>query len=374
MEMLSAMRICHLIATNFYGGPERQICQHARMMMERGHWLRIISFMENSRQTELMDTAASLGIPVLGLSGSHPFDPRPIWKLRDYLAHSRVDILCTHGYKSSVLGRIASWMAGCRQLVISRGWTGETRRVRCYEMLDRIFLRLADAVVAVSEGQRQKILACGVNSDKVRVIHNAIDLAAYPGPANKSVRTELGIPKEAILVATAGRFSPEKNHMGLVEAATRVLEEMPDVYFVVFGEGFLRSELEKAVADAGIGHRFFLPGFRSDVRSLLHDIDIFVLPSHTEGLPNVVLEAFACRKPVVATCVGGTPEVVSDGVSGFLAPRGDMDRLAQGVLALAGDAALREQMGRRGYLSVEEEYGFERQTNLYLQIYGNVGD
>lgn len=372
--MLCAMRICHLIATNFYGGPERQICQHARLMMERGHWLSIISFMENSRENELMDTAASHGIPVWGLSGSHPFDPRPIWKLRDYLVHNRVDILCTHGYKSSVLGRIASWMAGCRQIVVSRGWTGETRRVRCYEMLDRIFLRLAGAVVAVSEGQRQKILACGVRPDKVRVIHNAIDLEAYPGPAEKSMRTELGIPQDAILVATAGRLSPEKNHLGLVETARLVLAKMPDVYFVVFGEGFLRPELEIAVADAGIGHRFFLPGFRSDVRSLLHEIDIFVLPSHTEGLPNVVLEAFACRKPVVATMVGGTPEVVSDGVNGILAPEGDMGRLAQGVLALAGDAGLREQMGRRGYLSVEEEFGFERQTELYLKIFGKVGD
>lgn len=367
------MRICHLIATNFYGGPERQICQHALMMTERDHWLRIISFMENSRQTELMHTAASLGIPVWGLSGSNPFDPRPIWNLRDYLVRSRVDILCTHGYKSSVLGRIASWMAGCRQVVISRGWTGETRRVRCYEMLDRIFLRLADAVVAVSEGQRQKILACGVKPDKVRVIHNAIDLATYPGPAEKSVRTELGIPLDAILVATAGRLSPEKNHLGLVEAARMVLAKMPDVYFVVFGEGFLRLELEKAVADVGIGHRFFLPGFRSDVRSLLHEIDIFVLPSHTEGLPNVVLEAFACRKPVVATRVGGTPEVVSDGVNGFLIPEGDMERLGEAVLTLAGDAELRKQMGMYGFLSVGDEFGFERQTDLYLKLYGNVG-
>jgi glycosyltransferase involved in cell wall biosynthesis len=240
-------------------------------------------------------------------------------------------------------------------------------------MLDRIFLRLASAVVAVSEGQRQKILACGVCPDKVRVIHNAIDLATYPGPAEKSVRVELGIPQDAILVATAGRLSPEKNHLGLVEAARLVLAKMPDVYFVVFGEGFLRPTLEKAVADAGIVNRFLLPGFRSDVRSLLHEIDIFVLPSHTEGLPNVILEAFACRKPVVATRVGGTPEVVRDGVNGFLAPEGDMEGLGEAVLTLAGDAELRKQMGMDGFLSVGDEFGFERQTNFYIDLYRTVG-
>jgi len=341
-------------------------------MMKKDHWLRIISFMDNSQSNELMNMAISQGIKVSGVSGLHPFDPRPIWKLRDYLRHNRVDILCTHGYKSSVLGRIASWMAGCRQIVISRGWTGESRRVRIYEFLDRIFLRLADAVVAVSDGQRQKILACGVRPEKVRVIHNAIDLTTYPGPAEKSVRAELGIPQDAILVATAGRLSPEKNHLGLVEAARHVLAKMPDVYFVVFGEGFLRPELEKAVADAGIGHRFFLPGFRSDVRSLFHEIDIFVLPSHTEGLPNVVLEAFACRKPVVATSVGGTPEVVSDGVNGILVAPNDAENLANTIVELCADSRKRVEMGMNGFQVVQSDFGFEKQTSDYMLLYKNL--
>jgi glycosyltransferase involved in cell wall biosynthesis len=371
--MKDKMHVMHLRASNFVGGPERQILEHLRQSESDTMHFSLCCFQENGCATELETMAGSYGLDCTCVTASKPFDLGTIRQLARIIRERKVDLLVTHGYKPNLLGRIASWIERIPTVAVSRGWTYESRRVRFYEFLDRIFLRLADAVVAVSEGQRQKILACGVKPDKVRVIHNAIDLTTYPGPAEKSIRVELGIPKDAILVATAGRLSPEKNHRGLVEAARHVLAKKPDVYFVVFGEGFLRPELEKAVTEAGIGHRFLLPGFRSDVRSLLHEIDIFVLPSHTEGLPNVILEAFACRKPVVATRVGGTPEVVSDGVNGVLISRGDMEGLGEAVFNLAGDAELRKRMGMEGYLSVGDEFGFERQTDLYLNLYGNVG-
>jgi glycosyltransferase involved in cell wall biosynthesis len=371
--MTAKMHVMHLRASNFVGGPERQILEHLRQSESNTMHFSLCCFQENGCPTELETMAENYGLDSTCVTAAWPFDLGTIRQLARIIRERKVNLLVTHGYKPNLLGRIASWIQRIPTVAVSRGWTYESRRVRFYEFLDRIFLRLADAVVAVSEGQRQKILACGVRPDKVRVIHNAIDLANYPGPAENSVRDELGIPRDAILVATAGRLSPEKNHLGLVEAARQVLTKMPDVYFVVFGEGLLRPVLERAVADAGIGHRFSLPGFRSDVRSLLHEVDIFVLPSHTEGLPNVVLEAFACRKPVVATRVGGTPEVVNDGVNGFLIPEEDMAGLAEAVLTLAGDAELRGRMGSAGFLSVGNEFGFERQTHLYLKLYATVG-
>ena len=371
--MTAKMHVMHLRASNFVGGPERQILEHLRQSESESMHFSLCCFQENGQPAELETLAVEYGLDCTCVTAVWPFDLGTIRQLVRIVKDRKVSLLVTHGYKPNLLGRIATWIAGIPTIAVSRGWTYESHLVRFYEFLDRIFLRLADAVVAVSEGQRQKILACGVRPDRVRVIHNAIDLAAYPGPAEKSVRAELGIPRDAILVATAGRLSPEKNHLGLVEAARRVIEKMPDVHFVVFGDGFLRPKLEKTVADAGIGHRFFLPGFRSDVRSLLHEIDIFALPSYTEGLPNVVLEAFACRKPVVATNVGGTPEVVRDGVNGFLVSEGDMGGLAEAVLSLSGDAELRERMGADGFLFVGNEFGFERQTHLYLKLYGKVG-
>lgn len=370
--MSGKMHVMHLRASNFVGGPERQILEHLRRSESETMHFSLCCFEENGCATELETTAGDCGLDCACVTAAGPFDLGTIRQLTRIIREKRVNLLVTHGYKPNLLGRVASWIEGIPTVAVSRGWTYESRRVRFYEFLDRIFLRLADAVVAVSEGQRQKILACGVRPDKVRVIHNAIDLATYPGPAEKSVRAELGIPQDAILVATAGRLSPEKNHMGLVEAARLVLAKMPDVYFVVFGEGFLRPELEKAVAEAGIGHRFFLPGFRSDVRSLLHEIDIFVLPSHTEGLPNVVLEAFACRKPVVATRVGGTPEVVRHGENGLLVQPNDMADLASSVTSLCVSDGIRHTMGDKGYRLAEDQFGYECQTKQYLNIYNRI--
>lgn len=366
------MNVTHLIGTNFFGGPERQILNHALRVRVHGITPQILSFAEHGKSNELLRRAAEEGIVCSELGLRSPFHPGAVTELAGFMKSQGTDLLVGHGYKANVVGRLATWCTGIPFLAVSRGWTGESRRIRFYEFLDRLFLRLADAVVAVSEGQRQKVIVCGVRADKVRVIHNAIDLECFPGPAERGIRAELNIPGDAVLVVTAGRLSPEKNHLGLVQAAKRVLSENPDVYFVIFGEGFLRPDLEKAVAEAGIRDRFFLPGFRNDVRSLLHECDIFVLPSHTEGLPNVVLEAFACRKPVVATRVGGTPEVVLHGESGFLVQPNDMEGLAASLTKLCASADMRHKMGEKGYQFIRDQFGYEQQARLYLNIYNGI--
>lgn len=366
------MKVVHLIGTNFFGGPERQILNHAMRVCAEGIVPQICSFSENGKANALLDMAASEGIACKELGSRHPFHPGVVIELVRYLKSTQTEVLVAHGYKANIVGRLATWCCGMPLVAVSRGWTAESLRIKLYEFLDRIFLRLADGVIAVSEGQRQKVLACGVRSDMTRVIRNAIDLASYPAPAQKGIRDELNLPPDVVLVVTAGRLSPEKNHPGLVEAAKLVLARKQDVYFVVFGEGFLRSELERAVALAGIEDHFILPGFRANVRALMHDADIFVLPSHTEGLPNVVLEAFACRKPVVATTVGGTPEVVRHGENGFLVAAGDMAGLAEHILTLASDPELRRRMGERGHERVRSSFDFATQTEAYLQVYQSL--
>ncbi|WP_237559977.1 glycosyltransferase [Desulfohalovibrio reitneri] len=362
-------RIAHLIATNFYGGPERQILWHARHLSKRGYQPLIVSFQEHGKENELLLAAGRAGVDHRGLKARSPFHPGSVYELARLLRRDGVRVLVTHGYKANVVGRLASWLTGIPEVAVSRGWTGENGRVRLYEKLDKLFLRLADQVVAVSGGQREKVLACGVPGERVCVIHNGIDLESFPGPCEHSVRRELGVPDDAPFVVSAGRLSPEKNHMGFIEAAGMVLTERPDTRFAVFGEGFLRPELERAVAELELEDRFFLPGFRPDVRSLLHEADVFVLPSHTEGLPNVILEAFACGKPVVATAVGGTPEVVRHGVDGFLTRPNDPGALSEALLALIDSPELRAEMGGNGLNHVRERFDFADQTNRYLEHY-----
>ncbi|MBZ0156699.1 MAG: glycosyltransferase [Alphaproteobacteria bacterium] len=370
--MKEKLIVAHIIATNFFGGPEKQILEHARRLDPERFSLVLISFVERSLPNELLHKATRMTIPTREFYTGNPYNPRIIFDLASILRRDRIDLLCTHGYKSNIIGRISSHMAGIPEIAVSRGWTGENWKIKLYEELDRIFLRLADHVVAVSEGQREKILQLGIPPERVSVIHNGIHLSCPDPCPSVSLRQELKVDGGECLVMSAGRLSIEKNFGGLIDAAALLAKKEPALRFVVFGEGVLRETLEQKVREAGLQGMFFLPGFRRDFASILLEADIFVLPSFTEGLPNVVLEAYAQKKPVVATAVGGVPEVVRHGTDGFLVRPEETVRMAEYILTLARNPQLREEMGVRGYLHIKEYFNFEIQTRKYEDLYREV--
>lgn len=364
--------VAHLIATNFFGGPEKQIVAHAQLLDKSRFRFVLISFVENGQQNELLHHAREAGIEVVELHTGHAFDLRVVMKLKQVLWERNIHLLCSHGYKANVIGRLATGIVGIPHVAVSRGWTAENRKIRLYERMDKFFLRFADRIVAVSNGQREKILRLGIKPEQVTVIRNAIDLSdiAASGETD-SIRRELGIPENAVLVASAGRLSPEKNHDAMIRAALIACVKRTDLYFLVFGEGFLRYDLETKIREAGLGGRFLLPGFTKDIQRVFKSIDIFMLPSFTEGLPNVALEAFAARKPIVASNVGGTPEVVQDGVSGFLTTPDNVEAMADFILKLADDCTLRERFGLAGYYYISENFSFQKQTIKYEEFYNS---
>jgi glycosyltransferase involved in cell wall biosynthesis len=365
--------VAHLIATNFYGGPEKQIVAHALCLNKEHFCFLLISFIDDGQPNELVQIAQDRGIDVVELHSRNAFDPGTIRRLAQILRNRGINLLCAHGYKANIIGRLASWFAKIPQISVSRGWTAESPKIRVYEKLDKLFLKFADKVVAVSHGQRIKILTLVANADRVVVIHNAINLGEIPEAGWRDrLRQELGLPHDAFIVASAGRLSPEKNYSTMVEVARLAVQHNAKIYFVIFGEGVLRSELEKAIVAADLCEHFLLPGFRKDLQELLHGIDVFMLPSHTEGLPNVVLEAFAVRKPVVATRVGGTPEVVQEGISGFLTKPDESALMAHHIQTLAANPDLCQSMGKAGYEHIQEYFSFEAQTREYEQLYMNM--
>lgn len=373
--MTQPLVIAHVIASNFYGGPEKQILTHARCLDPARFRFVLISFIEQGQPNEVLERAAGLGIAMVELPVNHPLDPRAIVRLNRILRDQRADLVCAHGYKANVLGRLATWTRGIPQIAVSRGWTAENSKIRLYEKLDRLFLRLDDHVVAVSHGQREKILRFGISAKMVSVIHNAIDLLATThgaSPGACALREELGIPAGALLVASAGRLSPEKNYGAMVEVARQLCPQRDNLYFAVFGEGFLRSELQSRIDSYGLHRRFLLPGFRKDMPWVFEEIDVFMLPSFSEGLPNVALEAFAAKKPVLATAVGGTPEVVEHGVSGFLTSPDQHDLMADHLRTLLDDPQLRRSLGQAGYAHVKEHFSFAAQTAEYQMLFNEL--
>jgi len=235
-----------------------------------------------------------------------------------------------------------------------------------------------DRVVCVSEGQASKVRRAGITAEKILVIRDAISTERFDQPDTeygdrmRKFFKESGPPGR--VVGAAGRLSPEKGFSDLIEAARLVGRVDPSIRFVLFGGGRLREDLEARIAAGGLRGSFILAGFRTDLDRFLSHLDVFVQSSYTEGLPNVVLGAFAAEFSVVAAAVGGTPEVVEDGVNGYLVPSGSPATLACRILDILSNEERRRDMGQRGRIRVGAEFTFENQGVQYSQLFNTLID
>jgi glycosyltransferase involved in cell wall biosynthesis len=367
------MIIVHLTASTFHGGPERQMLGLAHSLPETDQTI-FLSFAEGGRCRQFLSTARHHGFEAVGLSYDSPRWWASVREIAGYLEQFGADVLCCHGYKANLLGRLAARRKNVPVIAVSRGWTAENVKVRLYERLDRVHLHWMDQVVCVSEAQAERVRRAGIRAGRTRVIYNAIDPARFlePDARYRAKLMRFFRQPRTHVIGAAGRLSKEKGFEVLVKAAERVLREQPSAGFVLFGEGSERANLQKQINAAGLGQSFILAGFRADLDRFLPHFDLMVLPSYTEGMPNVVLESFAAGVPVVATAVGGTPEVIEDGVSGYLVPAGDAEMMAERISQALDNADDLPDMGRRGRLCVQEKFGFAIQASLYRDLFAEL--
>jgi glycosyltransferase involved in cell wall biosynthesis len=364
------MHLVHLTASTFFGGPERQMLGLAGAL-PGSYRSTYLSFSEHGRCRAFIDQVNIAGFDGYPLRHDTPDFRAAIRELTRFLGDSHADVLISHGYKSNLLGRIAARRIGIPVVAVSRGWTAENLKVRLYESLDRFNLRSMDAVVCVSDGQARRVRRAGVPSKKITTIHNAARLSAFrtSNPADREgLRRLAGCTGTEKVVLAAGRLSPEKGFSVLVEAADVARRAGEAHRFILFGEGVERPLLERRIDELGLHGSFVLAGFRDDLDRWLPWADMVVLPSFTEGLPNVALEAAAAGVPVVATAVGGTPEVVHDNVTGYLVPAGQPTALAERILQLCRDDDLRKRLGEAGHKLMLEQFSFEAQASAYLEL------
>jgi glycosyltransferase involved in cell wall biosynthesis len=367
------MVVVHLTSSRFLGSVERQMLGLAQALPSEFDSV-FVSFCEGGLCRDFLHTVEQRGYQGFELSHDTPRLGAAVRDLVAVLRQCEASVLCCHGYKADLLGRMAARRLGISVLAVAHGWTGESRRVRVYERLDRFGLRWMDAVVCVSHAQAEKVRRAGVAPERIHVIHDAIDSNRFGGrdPAAVSeLRGLFGSPPR-LLVGAAGRLSPEKGFQVLVRAASLVVRDNPSVGFVLFGEGAQRQALMEQLAARQLEGRFVLTGFRADLDRFLPHLDLLVLPSFTEGLPNIVLESFAAGVPVVATAVGGTPELVEEGVNGRLVPPGDPQALAEGIRALLADEKTRQRLGEQGRRRVSEQFTFAAQRASYQQLFARL--
>ena len=299
------------------------------------------------------------------------------------LQRLRPAIVQSHGARSNVYTRLAARYAGV-PIVLSTvhnslfDYEVSRWRRRLYVLAERLTSPLADRILCVSQAiARDLVERYHIDAARTVVVHNGIDAWAFrPARVRAAVRAELGIAEGCRVIVMAGRMTAQKGWDVLLEAAARLAPVRGDLAWVLVGDGPLRAALTRRAADLGLAVRF--TGARSDIADVLGCADVVVLASRSEGLPFTLLEAMALGKPVVATRVGGVPEVVEDGRSGRLVPRDDPAALAGAVAGIV-DAPEAAAMGARGRTRVETAFtldgmvrGLERVYTTALHEHGLV--
>jgi glycosyltransferase involved in cell wall biosynthesis len=362
---MGVMKVLHLRSSSFVGSPEKLILGQIRCLS--GEVSSEVAVLPDGSDA-FYRAALDQGVQAHLLPGAR-FPLAAVWKLARLLRRGEHDILCTHDYKSNFVGWLAARFAPCRQAAVFHGRTSHNRKVRAYESLDnRVLIRL-DAVVAVSEATRRKL---SFLNGSVQVIRNALDPRTLESASSLDYRSAWGLGPEDVLLTTAGRLSPEKNHLLLLDAFRKVLEKNNRVHLAIAGEGPLRPALERAIVRLGLQGRARLLGSLQDLAPLYRATDIFILSSWTEGLPLVVLEAGFFGKPVVATDVGGVSEAAKDGVSALLVPPGSSEALAREIMILTVSKAFREKLGRHGKEIVEKEFSLPGHARKYQELYSRL--
>jgi glycosyltransferase involved in cell wall biosynthesis len=341
--------------TNFrIGGTERQVANLALGIDLRQFDLHLACL---CRIGELLEELKPLRVPRPEFRIGSLYSPRTLWqgiRLAHYLRRNVIQIVHSYGFYPNVFTVPVARLAGASIVVASIRDTGDLL-TPMQTRLQKLVCRLADCVLVNADAIRDSLIEQGYAPSKIVVIRNGIALSNFARRArNVALRRELEIPASARLVAVFSRLNPMKGVEYFIDAAAILAQRFADVRFLVAGDGASRGDLEDRARRLGLGSRIVFTGFRSDVRELLSEAAISVLPSLSEGTSNTLLESMAAGIPVIATQVGGNPEVIEDGVSGLLVPPRDSSAIAAAVSRLLSDEKLASQLGQAGMRRVSD--------------------
>jgi len=310
------------------------------------------------------------GVPVVSLDRQPGFRPGVGWRLAALARRHHAQVLHCHQYSAFVYGHIASVLTGASVVFTEHGRLSDHPPSAKRQLVNPVLGRLGVSMYAVSEHLRDHMAAEGLPCSRIGVIHNGIDPGPIPeAEARARARATLALPADALVVGTAARLEPVKDLETLLRAIQSLRAQTPDVRLVIFGDGPERAALEAQARSQGIAESVLFAGHRQDVRALLPALDIFVNCSVSEGISLTILEAMAAALPVVATAVGGTPEVVVPGVTGTLVPAREPGQLAAALSEIAESAPLRTRFGMEGRRRVIEDFHIDRMVDAYVAQY-----
>lgn len=366
------IRVVQLLATGSSGGAQEHVF-NLLTRVDRERYDVSICSLTAGPATRRMERA---GIPVCIIDT--PDDDAAIEAVASHLAAVRADVVHAHMYRAEVVATLAAWRLRAtgrpRPFVVSTVHSSRVRSDEDRDLIRRLTPRM-DHVIAVSKAIVRKIEDEGRVGAPVSLIYNGVDLDRYAAPETCcTLHEELGIPADAPIVGVVARLESEKGHPTLLEAWPAVLAAVPDARLVVVGEGSRREALEAQADELGVLDGVVFTGRRDDVPAVTAALDVAVLPSYREAQGLSILEAMALSRPVVASAVGGIPEMIEDGRTGLLVPPHDAPALAAAITRLLTDHALADTIGRAGHDLAYDQFCVEQMVRSAETIYDEAVD
>jgi glycosyltransferase involved in cell wall biosynthesis len=313
----------------------------------------------------------SEGLDLIPLAPRNEIDLAAAWRLSRVVKQLRPHVIHAHDPHGVAMASTALAIAAPER----RPALVASRRIEfrvAHNSFSRWKYSQVDRFLAISRAVADRLIADGIPARKVDIVHEGVDVERVAAMPSGNVHAALFLPTHAPVVGNVGALVAQKAQHTLIDAAALVVREVPDTRFVILGEGELRPALEDQIRHKHLERHVFLAGFRADVLELMKDFDVFALSSLHEGMCTSLVDAMAAGKPAVATAVGGVPEVVADGETGFLVPARDHHALAEKIVGLLRDETLRRRMGEAGLARARRLFTVERMVEKTAAVYRDL--
>ena len=379
---VNPLRVLALVEAATVTGPAKNLIRFCEMLQAdpaAGLSISIAAFHRRSatgpESNAFLDAVRAAGIDLDVIPERRRFDSSVLPALRDIIDRRHPDIIQTHAPKSHFLVRWLGLQRGLSWIAFHHGDTAEDLKMRLYTQLDRWSMRAAHRSVTVCEPFADLLVARGVRRDRLQIVPNA--MAAAPLVAKEEVsalRDRLALAPDARVILSVGRLSSEKGHADLLAAMRLLLRDQPQlaIKLILVGDGIERPSLERAAAAADLAPSVMFAGQCSNVWLYYSLADVFVLPSHSEGSPNVLLEAMAAGVPIVATKVGGVPETVEDSRSALLVPPSEPAAMASALARILNDPALAARLAANASERLEARFSPHSRYQALLEVYRSI--
>jgi len=369
---MNRCKVLHVIGGGEIGGAEELVLTLLKMLNPDKYEAQLLCLCEGP----FADIAAGQGFTSITIPMKQQLDISTLQPVREYIRDEQISIVHTHGVRANLIARLAAKKEGKPVVTTVHSVLRYDYASKAKAALARYITMLTnnktDSFIAISSAIEKDIKDMGVPAEKIHLIHNGLDTAKFKQPVNAAkIREKLGIIPGRTVIGMVARLHPVKGHEYFLQGARSLLDKGLDLQFLIIGEGTYRQKLEKMINDLDLKEHVMMPGYYSPMEDIYGVIDLLCLPSLMEGLGLVILEAMYFNIPVVASSVGGIPEIITNEVNGLLVAPRDYKGLADAVIKLLSDEQLRTDIQQQGAETVKE-FSLENMAQKVEMIYDRL--